>query len=572
MIPLTSLPDLETAVRDLPPVAPGKVRVFRGQTADYPGIVPAAFRTHLERNKVWFFYSRTLLLDITLLDIMQDAAASAIEQELQVWTLWLQALAQHYGSGSRYLDVSHSMESAAWFALHKSGARIDQTVMGPPGPASPFDMPGEIKWLTYSQATEPGYFYAFDVDVWDGVSALLPDLSLVDLSHAPEPFVTPRMLAQHGCLIAAGAGEGHDLRKHCVPGTPLRIAWPMSGSSYVRHSVEEMFPSPELDPWYRRFLRVPMDPAVDPKTGRVLMKRILPVTLYLGETDAYNAAINATEAFLYPPLIHKVARQGGEQWGANRIADAAPIVLEAPLLKAFAPAGSDLWNHELLLRGIAPEVMTYDAGSEEPRGVTGTANVLFQFSNFEELFWERSNKPDAQDLLVRGVWLCRSQQELIAVLICQQFPGTSIASWSPARIRLDPGTRRLQVQPVGSGLDWAPLSTVPILAKPVIIALQMLRALSPAPKPEASPGTSLMSPEGNRYVVRIVADAARLVRAADPAQVADWYVMRDAENEPYTEPKGDVRSVTLRDPRAFADIEAATIEAAISGAFAAEQS
>jgi len=38
------------------------------------------------------------------------------DKELQILSLWLEAVAQHYASGSRYLDVTHSVESAAWFA------------------------------------------------------------------------------------------------------------------------------------------------------------------------------------------------------------------------------------------------------------------------------------------------------------------------------------------------------------------------------------------------------------------------------------------------------------------------
>jgi hypothetical protein len=177
---------------------------------------------------------------------------------------------------------------------------------------------------------------------------------------------------------------------------------------------------------------------------------------------------------------------------------------------------------------------------------------------------------------VRGVWICRSEEELIAVLLCQNYPRTALASWPQAKIRLNTAQRRMAVQAPVSGAEWAELNTMAILAKPLIIALQMLRALSPEPKPEASPGTSKLASPGsgslNQYVVRVLADAAKLVRVPDPAKVADWYVMRGTDGEPYTEPKSIRAHFTLQDGRAFADIDGKTIEDAMLAALAPEQS
>src|SRR5438034_8972755 len=112
MDPINSLAALQNAIAALPPVPPGKTRVFRGQTADYETIVPAAYRNRLERSAIWQVYSRDLLSDIT-----RKAFTGEMDvQEFQNYTIWLDAVAQHYGSGSRYLDVSRSIEPAAWFA------------------------------------------------------------------------------------------------------------------------------------------------------------------------------------------------------------------------------------------------------------------------------------------------------------------------------------------------------------------------------------------------------------------------------------------------------------------------
>jgi hypothetical protein len=574
----TSLSDLQAAVQSLPPVPPGKVRVFRGQTADYETITPAAYRTHLERNAVWNFYSRTLLFDIT-----DKASSGGIEEEIRIWNIWLQAVAQHYGSGSKYLDVSHSLESAAWFALHKSGWMTERPVYGPPGVPTPHDLPGEVKWLQYTRAVEPGHVYAFDVDVWDGTSAIAPDLALVDLSRAPEPFVSPRMLAQHGCLVTVGGGDKYDLRKHRVEGTPLGIAWPFTDSAFVQRTVEEMFPSPAIDHWYRRLLSVPMAPDVNPESGEVFLKRALPVTLYRGETAAYNADVSATESFLYPPLVHKVLRERGVQpagdagdwWQPFKLAEATPILLEAPLLRAFAPADSGLWNHDLLLRDVDAGVVTYSLGSDVPSGHASLLNVLLQFSSFEEIFWERARSEANEVELRRGLWIRRSEEETVVDLIYQKFPGTAVGSWAPAKIRFDAARRRMVIQPAGSSLEWVELSTLPELAKPIIVALHLLRALSPQVKAEDTPRSARTENPGsagqmNTYLVALLAGAAKLIRVQDPARLADWYVMRDNQGEPYTQTNPVAGGLAIKDARAFADIDAATFRDAILAALPAK--
>jgi hypothetical protein len=570
---------LQEAVRSLPPIPPGKARVFRGQTTDYPTITPAAYRNHLQLMSIWHIYSRFLLEDITRQTF--DGAMSG--EEFRVWTIWLEAVAQHYGSGSQYLDVSYNVESAAWFALHPGEWTTEHSVLGPPGPPSPYDLPGETKWLKYTAATGPGFVYAFDVEVWDGKSSSPPDLALVDLSLGPQPFRTPRMLAQEGCLIRTGTTDHYDLRQHRVAGTPIEIAAPLAGSAFAGRTVEEMFPAPDRDPWYRRFLSIPMMPEVDTESHRVVLQRPLPVTLYRGESEAYNSAIGATETFLYPALLHRALQQRAEEpgaaadqwWRAVAITEATPIVLEAALLHAFPPAESDLWNHELLLADSNDTAPVYSKPDEPAGEQAGLRNVLFQFSLLEEIFWERAEQPGVHTTLRRGLWMARHGEEWVAVLLCQDFPGTQVKGWAPALIRLDPVRRRLIFKPAGTAMEWTELGGVPELGKPVILALHLLRALSPAWKPEATPRLVTSSGKDggslNRYLVAVIDGAARLIRVPDPARVADWFVARDAQGEPYTSPQTGIGAITIEDSRKFAEIPADVFRQAMSSAAAAQK-
>jgi len=37
-------------------------------------------------------------------------------------SIWIEAIAQHYGSGSRFLNVTTHVDIALWFALHQAKA------------------------------------------------------------------------------------------------------------------------------------------------------------------------------------------------------------------------------------------------------------------------------------------------------------------------------------------------------------------------------------------------------------------------------------------------------------------
>jgi hypothetical protein len=592
MNPLTSLSALQDALSALPPVAPGKVRVFRGQTTDYPTITPALHRTRLASRPVVLCYTRLLLKDLR----GDHALPHLASEELQVEALWQEAVAQHYASGSAYLDVTHSVECAAWFALHVGKWVPESNIPDPTRPAWALELKHGIKWIEYSRAVEPGYLYAFDVEKWDPPGAVPqdpekwdqyslvpPDLALVDLSNAPEPFKTPRMLAQQGCLIRTGESERYNLRVRCVEGTPLHIAWPMTGSEVVKRTVEEMFPAPAVDPWYERFLMAPMTLDVDADTRKLVFRRPLPVTLYRGETEAYNAALNATEWVLDPPLLHDYflrLPQGKADSSKDEhvpevekyrvmsraMSTTTPIVLEAPVLSLFPPPQSSLWNHELLLSDLCGSVATYSDESKEDENAS-LLHVLFQFSQLEDIIWERARTSNERRRLTRGLWLSGSQKEwLLAVLMVQDFPGTRLEILPPVKIRLDPRKRRFAYERFEGDTEWAELSTVPQLAKPVFVALYLLRALSPRLKVEATPNGNWMPDEQhggtskNIYSYSVFANPARLVRVKGSKEVADWFFLRTEENDPFTTvADAGSPSFVMETTAAFADLDASSL-------------
>jgi len=573
--PLTSLSALQDAVNALPTVAPGKLRVFRGQATTYSTITPAAFRPQFASPAVWHYYSLFLLRDIN----KDLAARHPMSQEFSILTLWLQALAQHYGTGSQYLDVTHSIESAAWFALHLGKPVTESVWLDSTGPEWRF--PFTRNWYEYSRNPGRGYVYAFDVDPWNPSDSIPAALALVDLKNAPEPFKTPRMLAQLGCLIRTAESDKFDLLRHRVDRTPIEVAWPMTGSQFVQRSVEDMFPEPARDSWYRSFLSVPVTADVD-ADGDMVLKRGLSVTLYRGETPAYNSALTATERMLNPPLLHPVLQRVAVPADADKrdhlqevlMSGATPVVLEAPLLHTLPAAGSDLWNHELLFSDFSDSVRVYSDTMQQD-GTASLRNILFQFSSLEEIFWGREATPQETQKMPRGLWLVRQGQHLIATRLVQDFPDTQLQIGLAVRIELrlvqSSAKTRIIYKLADNDAPWAELSTVPELAKPIFAALYLLRNLSPALKVEASPNLSVSwngpdEAQHHRYLPIVSADAARLVRRKGSAGVADWFFLRDARNDPFATPKNAGQQITFETTQAYADIPASYFREQIAAA------
>ena len=567
MNPLTTLVELQEAIAVLPPVPPGKVRVYRGQTTDHKTIVPASFRTHLVSRSAWSIYSRFLLSDISP-DGTERRLAS---EELRIQALWLEAIAQHYGNGSSYLDVTHSIESAAWFALHQGKFVTERRAVDNATTGSLAKASYEEKWLEYVPATEPGFIYAFDVDDWDGTAGAPPPLALVDLSRAPAPFHTPRMAAQLGCVIRTLDTDGYDFKCHCVSLPPIPVAWPLSGSEFVERSVEQIFPAPSIDQWYSRLLNIPMAPDVDEDSGTIIFRRALPVTLYRAKSDSYNEELLHSERFLDPPLLHERLQKDASRVQASDLpkdehlrttamTEALPIVLEAPLLRIFPQADSTLWNHELLISDVFDPVPTYLAGQKNATGnEVPTTNVVIQFSALEETDWGAITSARR---LVRGLWMARQGEEIAAALVTQNLPQTQIECEPTILFRYAPNLRRL-IYRHPEVKSWRLLSSLPETAKCIFVALYLLRCLCPRWKVEATPlrfviGDPIPGIETNFFYPSVLADEARLRRVKGPAAVADWFALRNRTDDSFTTPTATSPYMKIQTAAAFADFPVTT--------------
>ena len=113
----------------LDPPPPDHIRVFRGQTRDFGRMLPSGLRgTPLRSEVIFRAYTALLASDVP----SPEGDEGWVDAETYV--VWTRAIAQHYGPGSHYLDVTTSVDVALWFALHEVRTVVSRHCFGPPGP------------------------------------------------------------------------------------------------------------------------------------------------------------------------------------------------------------------------------------------------------------------------------------------------------------------------------------------------------------------------------------------------------------------------------------------------------
>src|SRR6202011_4859051 len=149
---ISTYADLEAAIAALPSPSPGTVRVFRGQTKDYPSLAPSGLRRTPRARAIWHAYSGHLYAGLMV--ELREHTTELSMADLQAHDLWFHALAQHYGPGSDFLDVTHSLEIALWFALNKTKVVRGSSMIGPKGPPDPIhDHPTSLDLVRYDAWT-----------------------------------------------------------------------------------------------------------------------------------------------------------------------------------------------------------------------------------------------------------------------------------------------------------------------------------------------------------------------------------------------------------------------------------
>ena len=516
---ITTYAALLGALSALPPVRDGQVRLFRGQNQHFDRMTPTALRRQTGDDVLWPIYARQLAHDI----VGGLADSREVGNDIDVLMLWVDAIKQHYGPGTRFLDVTHSAGIAAWFGLHRLRFARKRSAYGSPGPFDPdIDVMAEHVFARHHRWDHaPAFFYAFDAWQAEGVEGLEHG-SAVDLAIAPPPFSSSsRIRAQQACLIYADGGvHGGDLAPLLVPGTPLRIAWPLEGCAELEWPPNKIFPTAAEDDWYARFVSVPLRPHLRQSCEFTIYSHPIDVTLYVpagsGQREDESLFTDLTSRFVAnrPPLIfaHRLrsAAEKGQSTGHpawEHFADATALLLEGPLMTTLQPLENI--NSGLIATGLADTAPARDFATGESAGQVSLRNVVIELSPLDATGWERIEHREASATVVRAIWLLRSGKRFFLTFF-SLLANVGIATVGPVEVAFDVQSQTFSYRP-DPAAEWSPLLGDLMLARVFFTAIGLIRALSPGWKSSPSPQHIITDGESIISTVRLTWAVAEIV-------------------------------------------------------------
>ena len=493
--PITDLRSLTERLSALPLPPSGYARVYRGQTANYPKMLPIAFRPGAERwNRLWDQALKPLADSLTPSQISAD--------QIEFFAYWFKVIAQHYGPGSPFLDVTKSVEVALWFALHQgrwdSAARF---ALNQGGRAFTIVCP-----TIYFTPAATGWIIVIDAPIWEE-SSVPRHGELVDLSRGPELVArAPRVQRQQGALVAAE--EDHDGGDLCAfyACDPIAIAGPFSDVSLLRCDTAYFFPPPDLDPWYANLLRAPLIPQPDRDLGYAYRQSLGVYLVTPDDTVEHAKPFIDRQTQHLRPLARFQFRSGTaslrQTVGAYPEA-ATYLYLEAPLLGAAPPA--NLWNQSVLMTGLRPTTAPESAYDGMLLPDVTLNNVLLEFSPLDWAFREAPGDAAYSPWQCRAVWLVRHDDTFWVTFLMTEHANSDFTFLLHRIEYADPQQAFALIDPDGSR---SPLVEEPGLAKPLFVTLSVLRDLSRSVKPDPC----LYMAMGEKGLLVVRTPYAKLVR------------------------------------------------------------
>jgi hypothetical protein len=510
--PITDYAALMRKLADLAEPAPNHVRVYRGQNRDYGQMLPTGLRGSPLRSEHIFRAYTTLLAS--------DEELS--EANAESFLLWTRVIAQHYGPGSTLLDVTYSVEVALWFALHSLRVAQSRHLFGPPGPFNPqTDTIGSADVMIYERV-DTGVLFLFDVPI-AGVKHAFDHGALLDVAAAPAVFASsPRVLAQRACLINASAEvPGPDLA-HLYACTPIPVGRPMFGCDLVSERSSRLFPGPEEDSWYARFVGIPWTRRLEGTSGLLEIKPPIPVNLFV-EPDRPPEELLSRLIVTTPVDVREKAMQ--IDWCINPpndvlqqhpLAHSTCLVLEAPVMFNTPTVASGAWNERLLATGLPERVTTYDTNGREASSADMN-NLFIEISPLEHTGWELVEHGHPLDA-IRALWLVREGSVIVLSYFFQEWPKPgALTGVGCIEFESDTSGLRLRV-PFDPNYDRRALDVPEVVRKRLYTALWIARCCSPTPHSAPFPTATLGEPNGESIaIVSWFAGAeARLIEAITP--------------------------------------------------------
>jgi hypothetical protein len=540
----------------LGPPPPDHIRVFRGQTRDFGRMLPSGLRgTPLRSETIFRAYTALLASDV------MSPKGDEGRVDAETYVVWTRAIAQHYGPGSHYLDVTTSVDVALWFALHEVRTVVSRHCFGPPGPM-------DARTDTYADAdvvvfdrVDTGCLFVLDVPIATAETRF-DHGALLDLSEAPAIFSSsPRIRAQEACLVHADARLADPDLASLYACPPVRVTRPMQDCPLVDEPFARIFPSVDDDPWYAKFVGIPWCNRLDPMDRSLAVRPPIPMSLYVERASSDQALLD--RLIVTPPLnVHRCALEEiawcsdppHEILQSHPLADAVRIVLEAPVFAMTPTVPSEMWNEGLL--SVQSAAGASSPGPGEPSDTLDITNVFLEFSPLEHTGWEAVERGRPLDAL-RGVWLVRDGSAFVMSYFFQELPAPgSITGAGGFEFRYDEVARRFRLR--GTADSWI-REAGQVVLKRLFTTLFVLRCCSPGAQLNPFPVMSTQRTSGaSTYVVNwFQGPQVTLMRATSALDNSVCYVprMRGTQAEFYSPNRPDGLVVIENVSTSFADVD-----------------
>lgn len=464
-------------------------RLYRGQTANYPKMLPSSCRGALPGSvKIWDF-ALSYLYHSTFKD--QDSSDLDL---IENHAFWFKVLAQHYGPGSPYLDMTNSIDVALWFALNCVNKIEHEFLLSQESQSCSLVKCNTIYFSKHTHTI--GWFYVLDVPEWEG-KRVPQHGDLLDLSKGPE-FVSQcaRVMRQHGDLIFGDSSvHGGDLSDfYTCP--PIMVARPYKNASFINKPTHFLFPSPSEDSWFNTLLQAPLVPYPESIHGYAYRQSLDVYMVTSGVKEEEVLSLLEKQVEKMPMLIRNRLRDNPDlrkeliDMTGEDAEYATYISFEVPLVLGTPPIAQ--WNQNILFAGIGERTRPMLETDDEWLPAISLSNVLIQLSPLENCFFTAKST----QARIEAVWLIK-QDDKYKFVIFGTFDNKKIEIIC-LEISYSANQHCFTVLINNS---WIPIIDSPVhelLFKTFFLVLDLIRNLSSSIKPD--PYLCIKIGDGDKYI------------------------------------------------------------------------
>ena len=472
--PFKTIDAIESQLSALPAVAEGFRRVLRGQVSDYSSLIPAEYRLgHHPRKRLLQIASQMIV----------GALANSPMGNARNLIVWTELIAQQYGSGSPYLDVTDNLDVALWFALHRLEPDTAILMMGPDGPMNAeTDRVATIDALIPKQSPAPhGFLYVMDVPV-----ATAPHIrrhgELVDLSALPAVIADSRRIqGQHASLVWSDKEvSGGDLSQFNV-GDPIEVSADLRQSLDDRLPVNLLFPHPDEDPWYHRLLSIPLTLQTSAGDDELSLKQTIPIPIYCWDALAAQKVTQSVIALGTPistPELRDVSISFEGETRPLLAHDTITILAEEPFYAETGMIDSRMWSQADAVTDLPHFATVRNSSSVEGRTLT-LDHVYFEFSPLELGPWHQVEDPNSETIFHNGAYVERLPDSFLLWRMTRTLPHGPLRVSGPYIYRFDQDSAHFLVST--DNRTWIDAEGDPARLKTLLVCLNILRPLSETP-------------------------------------------------------------------------------------------